>query len=175
MKKGKLFRILYTLSIVIVLSLSSALPILAATTADITITATPTFLSISVDPTSYGFGTIAASSTPNSTTDHFTVTNSSNVITNHTIAVTSATWTGGVGWTHSDTATPGSDTVGMKANKGGTWGAGDVIVKSAAPNNIATSQAATTNYSFGLQLVAPTAFTDGVQKSNTVRITVTSA
>src|SRR3990172_2403909 len=80
------------------------------------------------------------------------------------------TWSGGVTWAHSETATPGADTAGLKANKGGTWGTGDVIVKNGTPNDIATDQAATTNYQFGLKLWAPTSFGDGVEKSITVRV-----
>jgi len=45
-----------------------------------------------------------------------------------------------------------------------------VIVKNGTPNFIAENQAATANYDFGLELVAPTSFTDGVEKSITVRV-----
>ncbi len=145
-------------------------PAFALTTADVTVTATPTFIAIAVDNSTYDFGIVAASAVTNTSTSYFTIDNTSSVQTDQTIAVT-GNWTGGVGWTHSDTATAGADTAGLKANKAGTWGAGDVIVKKTAPNYIAENQAATTDYSFGIQLLAPTSFSDGAEKTNTVRVT----
>lgn len=128
--------------------------------------------SITVDPITYNFGVVAESSTPSTITTYFTITNASTIQTDQTISVTTNTWSGGVTWTHSDTATPGVNTAGLLANKGGTWGTGDVIIKyNATWNYIAENQAANTNYSFGLKLIAPTSFTDGVQKQIIVRIT----
>ncbi len=164
-------RILISLVLALLLILGTALPAMAATTADVTVTATPTFIGITVSPTSYDFGTVADSSTTNTTTTYFTINNTSSVQTDQTISVTGTTWSGGVTWAHSETATPGADTVGLKAQKGGTWGAAAVIVKNGTPNYIAENQAANTNYSFGLSLLAPTSSTDGVQKSVTVRVT----
>jgi hypothetical protein len=148
-----------------------AAPAMALTTADVTVTATPSYISISVLPTTNDFGVVAASSTPSTTTTYFTIDNNSSVVTDQTIAVTTTTWSGGVTWTHSDTCTPGADTAGLMANKGGTWGTGDIIVKNASPNPIAENQPATTDYSFGLKLYAPTSFSDGVQKQIIVRVT----
>ena len=149
--------------------------VFAATTADVAVNATPAYVSITCNKTAegYGFGTVAVSTNYTTATGYFGITNSSSVITNQTIAVTGATWTGGVTWTHSDTGIPASDTVALFASKG--TGVFDVIVKNAAPNNIATNQAATTDYAFELRLSAPTVFTDGVLKTNTVRITATAA
>ncbi len=161
---------LLAILLALVATLAYAIPVSAATTADITVTATPAYVAISCDQTTYDFGTVATSATPSTTTSWATITNSSSIQTDQTIGVTSATWAGGVTWTHSDTATPGANTVGMLSNKGGTWGVSDVIVKFSSPNYIAENQAATTNYSFGIKLLAPTSFTDGVQKSNTVRV-----
>ena len=148
---------------------------LATTTADVTVTSTPSYIGIAVSPTTYDFGVVVESATPYSTTSYFTITNTSSIATNQSIGVTGSTWTGGTVWTHSDTATAGADIVGLKSNKGGTWGTGDVIVKYASPNNIAAAQAANTNYSFGLKQYVPTSFSDGVQKSNTVRITAVAS
>jgi hypothetical protein len=144
---------------------------LAASSADVTVTATPTFVSISASPGSFDFGAVSEGDTPSSTTSYFTVTNNSSVATDNTVSVTSATWTGGVAWNHSDTGTAGADTAALLANKGGAWGVGDVIVKNSAPNVLAASQASKTNWGFGLKLLAPTSFSDDVQKTNTVRIT----
>lgn len=158
--------------VLLVTPIIQSVPAFALTTADVDINATPEYVAISVNNTTYSFGTVAASSVNNTTTAYFYIDNTSTVQTDQTIKVTAASWSGGVTWTHSDTATPGADTAGLKANKGGTWGVGDVIVKAAAAfNNIAENQGATTDYGFGLQLLAPTSFGDGVLKEITVRVT----
>jgi hypothetical protein len=163
-------RLILPLLVAIVLIIGIPLHALAAPTADISVTATPQYVAISCDQASYDFGVVAASATPSTATNWATIDNTSSVQTDQTISVTAASWSGGATWTHSDTATAGADTAGLSANKGGSWGTGDVIIKNASPNYIAENQAATTDYSFGLKLYAPTSFTDGVQKSITVRV-----
>jgi hypothetical protein len=148
----------------------------AVTTANITITVTPGAIAISVNATTYDFGTVITSGTAQTDTSYFGIDNTSTVVTNHSIAVLNNTWTGGAtAWTHSDNATAGADTVGLSSNKGGTWGVSDIIVKYATPNNIATSQAATTDYSFGLKIYLPTSTTVTDEKTNTVQVTVSAA
>ena len=129
---------------------------------------------ITVNPTIYDFGIVAESTTPYTATNYFTITNSSAIQTDQTIGVTTSTWSGGITWTHSDTATPGTDTAGLKANRGGSWGTGDVIIKYSSPNYIYENCPATTNYDFGLKLWTPTVLNDGVEKSITVRITASA-
>ena len=146
----------------------------AATTADIAVNATPGYISIALNVTAYAFGTVLESSVTNTTSNHFGITNISTIVTHQYISVVNNTWTGGVAWTHSETATAGVDTVGLLANRGGTWGTGDVIVKNADPNYIYESCPVATNYAFGLGLQAPTSFSDGELKANTVRVTATS-
>lgn len=166
-----LLAMLLALALVVV----PAAGVFAATTADVTVTATPAFISISVDIGTHDFGTVSESATPSTTTSYFTITNSSSVLTDNTVGVTADTWTGGVTWAHSDTCTPAANTAGLKANQGGTWDTGDVIVKYTSPNILADDQPITTNWSFGLKLYAPTSFTDSVEKEITVRITATLA
>lgn len=166
-----LLAILLALALVVI-PVGSAL---AATSADVTVTATPGIISITVDNPTYDFGAILENTTPSTTTNYFTIDNTSTVITDNTIGVTTATWSGGVTWTHSDTCTPAANTAGLKANKEGTWDTGDVIVKFTSPDILADDQAADTDWSFGLKLYAPTSFTDYVQKSIIVRITATGA
>jgi len=127
--------------------------------------------SISVSPATYSFGVVSPSSTYNTTTTYFTLTNASTVQTDQSINVTSGNWTGGVGWYHNNTCTPGVATAGLKANRGGTWGTGDVIVGYSASNYIYENCPASTNYQFGLSLHTPTEFTDGDIKTIVVRIT----
>jgi hypothetical protein len=165
-------RHLVALFVVAALLLLIALPAIAATTADVTVTATPAFISITDNATSYDFGVVAASSTTNTSVDYINIDNTSTTVqTDVTIAVT-GDWTGGGGWTHSNTATIGADTAGMYANDT-TWGVGEVIVETLAgsPNDIYTNLPASTNFSYGISLLAPSSFTDGVQKTNTIRIT----
>lgn len=164
-------RLLLSLVLALVLAIIPCSVAFAATTADITVTATPNYVGISIDIPTLDFSGVDAGVDEQTLTDYFTIDNVSTVQTDQTISVTTATWAGGVTWTHSDTATAGADTAGLKANKDGTWGVGDVIVKNSSPNYIAEDQAATTDYSFGLKLIAPTSFTDGVEKSITVRVT----
>jgi hypothetical protein len=144
------------------------LPMLGATTADVTLTATFAFVGITDNQTSYDFGVVAASSSTNTSTTQVALTNTSTVQTDMTIAVTGATWTGGTAWTHSDTATAGVDTVGLRAGRATV---ADVIVKNTSPNYIYENCPASTNFTYGLQLLAPTSGTDGVQKTNTLRVT----
>lgn len=126
---------------------------------------------ITVNPTGYGFGAVAESSTPSTITTYFTIDNSSTMQTDQTISVTTSTWSGGDGWTHSDTATAGPNTAGLLANRGGTWGTGDIIIKYSSPNYIYENCPANTDYSFGLKLLAPTSFSDYVEKQIIVQIT----
>lgn len=146
-------------------------PVAADTYADVAVNATPAYISITVAPAGYNFGTLATSSTTNTTDDYFTMTNSSTIATNITISVTGATWTGGTAWTHAEDGVPGADTVGLNSTtEAGGWGTG-VIVKNAAPLTLQTNLAAITNLKFGLSIRAPTSFSDGVEKQNTVRLT----
>lgn len=166
-------RLLIALALVIVLMMP-AVPVLATpgTTQDITVTATPALVAIEANQSSYDFGYVQESETPYTATDWCTIDNTSNIQTDQTISVLSATWEGGAtDWTHDDTGTPGTNTVGLLANKGGTWGVGDVIVKYASPNYIAENQTADTDYSFGLKLLAPTTISFYTQQQITVRIT----
>jgi len=142
-------------------------PMSAATTQDITVTATPTFISIVVDNLTMDFGAVAASSTPNSTTDYFTITNSSTVITDITLTALTG-WDGGANdWSW---GAAGEDTGKLAASAGtGTYSVDIAAVDT--PYEIIDSLAATTNDSFELQLVAPSSFTYGNEQTVVVRVT----
>ena len=142
----------------------------AATTADVTVQATPEYIDITCNVSTYNYGNVATSVTINSTTTHFGITNSSSIQTDETISVTTSTWSGGATWTHDDGGSPGADTAALLSNRGGTWGTGDVIVKNASPNYIYENCPSGTDYDFGLGLHTPTSFSDGVQKQITLRI-----
>ena len=147
-------------------------PAIAATTADVTVTATPAFVGVADNASSYDFGVIVASSTTNTSTSHVAITNTSTVQTDITIEVTTANWSGGTEWAHDNTGTPGADTAAMYSNNS-TWGTNDVIVESSvtgSPNYIYENCPAGVSFTYGLSLLAPTSFSDGTQKSITVRI-----
>jgi hypothetical protein len=165
-------KILLSLMVVAILVLGMALPAIASsTTADVTVTATPAYISITDNQTDIDFGVVAESATPYTATNWCAITNISTIQTDIKIAVTASTWTGGTPWTHSDTASQGADIVGLKANKGGTWGVGDVTVKYSDPDYIYENCPASTNFTYGLKLYAPSSFSDGEIKSNTARLT----
>lgn len=168
-------RFFLTLITVLVFVVFMTVPVFAATTADVTVTATPQYIAISDNVSDYDFATVAASSTTNTSTEYVGITNTSTVETDQTIAVTTANWSGGVEWTHSDTATAGADTAGLVSERGGTWGAAEVIVKYATPNYIYEDCPATTDYDYGLSLVAPSSFGDGVEKEIIVRVTAAAS
>ncbi len=130
--------------------------------------------SISVSPTSYNFGIVSEGSTYSTNTSYFVVDNTSTIQTDQTISVTTTTWSGGNGWGHNDSGIPGANATAIKANRGGTWGVGDVVVKNDAPNYIYENCPGTTDYSFGLELLTPTVFYEGSEKTITVRITAVS-
>jgi len=137
---------------------------------DITLYATPEYVSISITPDSYNFTTVAASATPDTGIGNFTLTNGSTVEVDFTIAVTTNTWAGGVTWAHSDTCTVGEDQAGLKAGVDDDDDLFDVIVKYSDPNYLLEDYTGA-GFDFSLELYAPDAFTDGVEKSIVVRVT----
>jgi hypothetical protein len=170
---GKIKRAVIIFFLILVLNVIWVAPAIAATTADVTVTWTPAYIAISDNATTVAFGVVNASSTSNTSTAYVNIDNTTTtVITDVSIKVT-GDWTGGAGYTHSDTATPGVDTVGLVSQAGGTWAAGSTVIvkKTAAYNNIKASLAASTNFTYGLSLLAPTSFTHSDAASNTVTLT----
>lgn len=165
-------RILITFLLVIALNMLWVVPAMAATSATVTVTYTVEYLEISDNVTDYDFGNVATSSTTDSLTAYFGITDSSSVQTDNTISVTGATWTGGTAHTHDNTGTPGADTVGLLSSDGdAAW---DVVVETDAgsPNFIKENNAAGADWSYEIELKAPTSTSDGVEKTNTLKITV---
>lgn len=139
----------------------------AATTANITINATPAYVAITVNLTFYDFGVVASSSTTNTSTAEFGIDNTSTVQTDQTVATNATSWQGGLGWDHDDGGTAGDNTTAIYAHNT-DW---SIVVKNAAPNFIAENQAAETDYDFGLSLQAPTVLYDGAEKTMGITIT----
>jgi hypothetical protein len=159
----------FLVALLVLLALAPT-PVLAATTAGVAVNATPAYVTISNAPTSYGFGTVEVSTNYSTTTTYFTITNGSSV--NIDIAIScNATWAGGNTWTHDDTGTPAGETAALYATPGdASW---NIIVKNATPNDLYSNTADATP-DWGLRLMAPTSFDDGVLKTNTVTLTATA-
>ena len=179
MRKGR--RLLVSLALALVLVLSFSMPALAGSTADVAVTATPTYISISNTPTSEALGMLADNSTTwaigTAPADPlidagctFTVTNDGNVAEN--IAITAIDFTGGVGWTLASTV--GSNTVAMKAGKSGDAHAAMVVVMPTGGTNFISSLAAAATKKWEFNLSTGT-FTDAVAKSSTITLTATEA
>ncbi len=127
-------------------------------------------LSISNTPSSYNFGEVNPNNTISTPLDYFTVTNNSASAVKITISGTDIT--GGTTWTLSDTGTAGSTTFGLKAGLSSSY---DIVVKRNAPYNILRSNLASSGtQTWGLQLIAPTSYTDSVLKTGTVTLTATT-
>lgn len=172
-------RYLISLFLAVLLCVGVAVPAIAATTADITITVTLNHVEISDNATSYDFGNQDPSATPSTSTSYVHVTNDSTVTIDVEIYVVNDTWTGGANpWTHSDTATAGADTIGASANAGGTWGVSDVIIKKSGsgPNLIKDDLGGPgTDFDYGIKIYCPTSDTDHVEKTNDIRLEASSA
>jgi hypothetical protein len=127
---------------------------------------------ISNSPNNNNFGVLSESSITATGLTHFTITNNSASDVNITIGGTDMT--GGITWELSDTATPGTNRYGLKA--GLELGSYNITVKETGPfNTLVSGLAASGTQKWGLQLLAPTSFTDGLEKSGTVTLTATQA
>lgn len=158
--------------LVLALMLVFAIPVSAATTQDVAVNATPAFVTITNAPDNWGFGVVATSTNYSTAVGEFTITNGSTVAIDISIGCNS-TWAGGNDWTHDDTGTPGATTAALYATPNTV--AWNVIVKNSAPQNLVTSLAASTPQDWGLRLMAPTSFDDGVLKTTTVTLTASAS
>ena len=149
------------------ISILAAVSLIAMGVSVIEVNAQP---NISNSPGDHDFGTLDAGSTAETGLDWFTVTNDS--ATNVTITIIGTDMTGGVTWELSDTATPDENKYGLMA--GLESGSYDIIVKKADPFFLVEGLATGTQR-WGLQLLAPTSFTDEVAKEGTVTLTATQA
>lgn len=168
----KVFRVAAALLLLLLAPL-----VMAATDADVTVTYQIQYMNITDNATTVAFGAVAPGATSNTSTAYVQISNNSSIQVDAYIGVTGATWTGGTAHTHDDSATPGADTVGLLANRGGTWGTGDVIVEYgdgtySSWQFIYENCPISTNFTYGLGLQAPTSTTDNQTKTNTVRVTI---
>lgn len=173
-------RLVIAIIVAVVLVMVSVSVALAATTQDVTVTATPGYVSISNTPASEGLGTVSENSTiwangttPVDTLDDaectFTVTNDGTVAAN--IGIQATNFTGGDGWTLSSTA--GSNTVVMKAGfEGETVAEMQVVTTSNSAFISSLGASADIDWEFSLETGT---FTDGELKTSTITLTATAA
>ena len=175
--KISVIRILLSLLVATALLLIPVCNALAATTADVTVTATGAFVSYTSNASAVQFGVVNTSTTTNTSSAFILFTNASSVSSNISVKMLANAWTSaGTGWTHSDTAA-GANTAAMKASSANssTWSTAVFVKYAAAFNEIAQSVAVGGNVITGLSLLAPTSFTDGSSNNNTVRFSFYSA
>ena len=169
--KKLLASILIASAIAVTLLVPLARQALAATTDDVTVSATPSYIAISNSPETQDYGVIATSSDNDTAAAYFTITNTSTVVTNITIYGTN--FTGGAGWTLSADGSVGADTAGMYA--GITSGSFDVVVTASPGNTLKASLASSANQTWHLRLKAPSSFSDGAEKESTVTVSAAAA
>jgi len=121
---------------------------------------------ISNSPSSYAFGTLDESSSYQTGLTHFTVQNDSGYDVK--ITIRGSDMTGGIPWTLSDT--PGTDTYGLKAGlESGSYNITVTTTNTTLIGNLTDNS----SQSWGFELLSPTSFSDGVEKSGTVTLTAT--
>lgn len=149
---------------------------LASTSENVTVNATPAYITISNAPSTYDFGVIAAGSNENTGNAHFTVTNGSTV--NIDISANCTGWSsGGSSWTYND---PGADTGNLDASSadggaGGSTGQGnyDISIPNAASVLLCDNVTSATNPTWELELDAPSSFTHGDEQETTITLIAT--
>lgn len=161
-------KFLLSLILALVLVLSLAMPVLAATSDDVTVTATPSYISIDNDPAVFDFATVDESGTPNTTTGWFTITNDSTV--NITVSIGCNGWSGTTPWTY---GAAGADTGQLKASDND--GLYDVTVPNGSTAELHTTGTPGTNVQWELQLDCPTSFTHGYEQTTTVTVSAAAS
>ena len=152
----------------LVLMASFAVPVLGATSQDVTVTATPSYISINNTPGSFDFALVTEGGTPNTTTSWFSVTNDSTV--NINASVGSNGWSGTTAWTYGASA---PDTGQLKASDGD--GLYDVTVPSGSSALLHTTVVAGTDFTWELQLDCPSTFSHGAEQTTTVTISAAAS
>jgi len=128
---------------------------------------------ISNTPINYNFGNVSKGASYKTGLTYFTITNDSPDSVN--ITISGDDMTGGVTWTLSEDASTGTNIYGLRAGREGEVEGNDYItvVPKSSANLLVSGLPASENQTWGLQLLAPTSFTDGVAKEGTVTLTAT--
>ena len=138
---------------------------LAADTDTVTVTATPGWVSIVNGPDTFDFGVVMASTTPNTTSDYFTITNSSTVAMDVNIGCDG--WaSGGTPWNYGAAA---ADQGQLNASDGDD--AYDVTVPDSGSALLMNAVATGTDPTWELELEAPISFTHVDVQTTTITLT----
>ncbi len=195
MRKKHILRIVLPVIAIMVLLLTTTMPVSAATSTGIVVTNTPQFISISVSPDTYEFnGADTLGVKPNTTYYSnpdggqetaptgagaldaecaFTITNGSNIATD--LTVTSSDMSGGSdNSTNGNTGSAGATSYGAKTYFSGQATAAWVVAKSAGSSVGYENLSATTNIKFGLILAEQTDAWTGADAA-TFTVTITAA
>jgi len=158
----------------IVIPVGSAL---AADSADVTVTATPGWVSITVAPTGYDFAIILAGVNKDTTADPiFTITNNSTVIMD--VDIECDGWTDialppeSVEWPYADIAAVDTGSLNFSTDDGSTWTY--IPETPAAAAALAAGVATDTDPTFDLQLEAPTSFTHVDEQQSIITLTASA-
>jgi hypothetical protein len=182
-------RILLSLIIAISLIGVFSIPAFAATTADVTVTATPTYIAMTNGLATWSVGVVAESGTywwdsdgagsgaaPSSSFDDgemaTTITNTGSVAEDIDVHCHAAT--GGVGWAVSTDDSPGANEYSLRAGITGTANEAAMIQVITTDSELIDSLAAAGTKKWIMELETGT-FTDGVEKSFTVTLTASAA
>ena len=166
-------RALVGLIVVLVMLVPLLMPVMAQalTSQVVTLNATPSFVSIAINNTSWNFASVAAGVDEQTGTGYFGVTDTSSVTVANTIQMTT-TWQsstpGGNIWTY---GAAGADTARLLASDGDA--AYDVTLATGAPAALHTTGAPGQAWVFEIQLDAPSSITYGDAQGG--RFTISSA
>ncbi len=176
---------LLALLLAVTLFIGVAVPVGAATTQDVTITATPTYIAMTNSEASWAIGTVSTSTTYYWTADGLvpaeplvdgdmksTITNTGSVAED--IDIHDHDFTGGVGWTISTDDSPGENEVSLRAGITGMANRAAMVQVITTDAELVDSLAASGTKMWCLELETGT-FTDGVAKSGTVTLTASAA
>ena len=193
MKRCKNLVVSLVLALTLVLSLS--VPVFAADYAEVTVTATPSYIAITNSPSTWTVNGITGSGVMTTNTTYwsnplgdtttptvggavdgecrFTVTNTSSVATD--LTVNFPNHTGGDASTNSNDGTAGASSFGAKTYFSGQASGAWVISKNSGSDVGKDALAASTDIKWGLQYISQTgAWTSGTAMSSTVVITATA-
>ena len=179
-------RILIALCLVLLIISIMTVPAFAATTADVTITATPTYIAMTISnsPNTWAIGVVVHDTMYYWTADGLvpaeplvdgdmkeTITNTGSVTED--IDVKCANFTGGVGWTLSADETPGANEVNLRAGITGMANMAAMVQVTNVDAEIIADLTSTGTKKVCLILETGT-FTDGVAKSGTLTYTAST-
>lgn len=162
-----MWRVLISLLLVLALTVPVG-TVMAADNVQVTVTATPTYVTISIDNSSFDFSVVEANTDEATGEAYFTITNESTVAVDTTIKCDG--WDGSTGndWTY---GAAGADTGRLMAS----IGSGYTIAVPVDPTtaDLHTGITAGNTASWGLELDAPSSF--GFGDEQTTHVTVTAA